>query len=181
MTILAELRTAGRQRFGELGVWVYDEWGRLNTAFFGGQNRPGAIYWTAAIRNESLGCYYFTQNVIYLNKDLVRPIYPVPMAKWCLQHLNQRLASDVLLHEMIHQKIHQTGGWEGATSHNNERFVDEVNRLAKLLDLDVKAQIISTRKSQNNSKQNNKPGYLTSGELVHFPYFTRPSDYYRQF
>jgi hypothetical protein len=113
-----------------------------------------------------------------LFKGLVRPHYPIPRAKWSLEHLNRRLASDVLLHEMIHQAVHQGGGWRGESSHNNEQFVNEVNRIAKLLDLNVTAKVIQTKMVDGKPTRIVESGSLTLKELLHFPYATRPREYY---
>jgi hypothetical protein len=178
MTTFEELKTDGIEMFGDVGAWAYDEWNRLNETYFEGKNRPGAIHWVTSAKNQSLGWYSSSENIIYLFKGLVRPQYITPMAKWSLDHLNQRLASDVLLHEMIHQAIHQSGGWRGESSHNNERFVKEVNRIAKLLDLKVTARVIKTKMIDNKPTRAVEPGFLTLEELLHFPYATRPHEYY---
>jgi len=178
MEAFSELKATGIQMFGEVGAWAYDEWNKLNQGFFEGKNRPGAIYWISAARHERLGCYLFSENIIYLYKGLVRPRYPTNTYKWCLKNLNQRLARDVLLHEMIHQRIHQSGGWSGETSHNNQRFVAEVNRIAKLLEMDVTAKIINNAKSNRKPIPNDDTGCLSLVEISNFPYSSRPYAYY---
>jgi hypothetical protein len=178
MATFDELKTEGTQMFGEVGAWAYDEWIDLNAAYFGAKNTPGPIYWILKPQNKSLGCYFFSKNIIYLYKGLVRPVYPTSMPKWCLDNLNKRLASDVLLHEMIHQTIHQTGGWTGESSHNNERFLDEVNRIAKLLGLQATAKVIKSKMIDGKSTRYVEPGCLNLEEISDFPYATRSYDYY---
>jgi len=173
-----ELKAEGIQIFGEVGAWAYDEWIDLNAAYFGAKNTPGPIYWILKPQNKSLGCYFFSKNIIYLYKGLVRPVYPTSIPKWCLDNLNKRLASDVLLHEMIHQTIHQTGGWTGESNHNNERFVDEVNRISKLLDLQATAKVIKSKMIDGRSTRYVEPGCLNLEEISNFPYATRSYDYY---
>ncbi|MBL7179585.1 MAG: hypothetical protein ABIK98_15630 [Pseudomonadota bacterium] len=178
MATFDELKTSGIEIFGAVGAWAYDEWGLLNETYFDGKNTPGAIDWVPADHNGSLGCYSSGENRIFLFKGLARPRYPTNMPKWCLENLNKRLASDVLLHEMIHQHIYQTGGWEGETSHNNERFVGEINRIAKLLELNVTAKVITPKMVDDKLFRQVAPGCLTLNEICYFPYSTRPYEYY---
>jgi hypothetical protein len=176
----SELRTLASKRFGGLGVWTYDEWRRLNEIFFYGRNNVGPIVWWTASPDESLGYYAAADNIIYLNEHLLKPVYPMPCRKWDVDHMNKRLASDVILHEMIHQKIHQSGGWEGESSHNNSKFVAEVNRIAKLLGLCVKARVLKSDGLQGETMRSERSGYLTMRGLFYFPYASRPSSYYRK-
>ena len=164
--------------FGDVGAWAYDEWKKLNAEYFESRNQLGPIYWVSVPENRSLGCYSSSENIIYLHKGMVRPPYPTNIYKWCLENLNQQLASDVLLHEMIHQTIHQNGGREGGNSHNNERFVEEVNRIAKLLGLDVTAEVMENAKADRKPKPDDVPGCMTLVELSNFPYSARPYEYY---
>lgn len=164
--------------FGDIGAWAYDEWKKLNAEFFESRNQLGPIYWVSITENRSLGCYSFPENIIYLHKGMVRPRYPTNNAQWGFENLNQKLASDVLLHEMIHQMIHQSGGWEGDNSHNNERFVGEVNRIAELLGLDVAAEVIKNADTDRKPKSRDGSGCMTIVELYNFPYSARPYEYY---
>lgn len=178
MTTFAELKKEGAQLFGEVGAWAFDEWKRLNETYFNRKNIAGAIVWGSTPKGESLGYYSVTENLIYLHKHLMRPVYPTSGIKWGMRHLNKKFASDVLLHEMIHQTVHQTGGWVGETSHNNERFVEEVDRIAKLLGMDVMAEVIKQEMIQCKVTWHVEPGCLTLNELSEFPYSSRPYNYY---
>lgn len=178
MTTFAELKKEGVQLFGDFGAWAFDEWKRLNETYFNGKNIVGGIVWGSALKGESMGYYYATENLIYLHKHLMRPVYPTSGIKWEIRHFNKKIASDVLLHEMIHQAIHQTGGWVGETSHNNERYVQEVDRIAKLLGMDVRAKVIKQKMIQDKATWHVEPGCLTLKELYEFPYLSRPYNYY---
>lgn len=178
MEMFAELRNTGTELFGAVGAWVFDEWKDLNKTFFSGKNKSGPIIWGTSLQDESLGYYFVSENLIYLHKNLMRPVYPSNDLKWGIDHLNKTLTRDVLLHEMIHQAIHQTGGWEGQDSHNNHRFVQEVNRIAELLGLDVKARVIKQKKGREKVTRLSQQRYLTLKELYHFPYSSRPGAYY---
>jgi hypothetical protein len=178
MTLFSELKKTGKKLFGDFGAWAFDEWKTLNKTFFNGEIVPGEIIWGSTPNDRNLGYYLVAENLICLHKNLMRPIYPTNPLKWEFRHFNKKKAGDVLLHEMIHQRIHQTGGWVGETSHNNERFVAEVNRIAKLLGMDIKARVIKPGTARSTTSRPAEPGYLTLGELIHFPYGSRDSKYY---
>jgi hypothetical protein len=178
MATWADLKSRAEKRLGELGAWAYDEWKMLNDTFFDGKNKPGPIVWGSTPQDRSLGYYRVSENLIYLHKNLMRPVYPTAAFNWGIRHLNKRVASDVLLHEMIHQKVNQTGGWVGQTSHNNERFVEEVNRIAGVLGMDIKARVIKQTTTRNSPTWNIEPGYLTLEKLSDFPYSSRTYSYY---
>ncbi len=178
MATWADLKSQGMKRFGEMVAWAFDEWKMLNDTFFDGENKPGAIIWGSTPQGKSLGYYHVSENLIYLHKNLMRPVYPTTDFKWGIRHLNKRVASDVLLHEMIHQRVKQTGGWVGETSHNNESFVEEVNRIAGLLDMDIKAKVIKQTTTQGKRIWHVEPGCITFKELSDFPYSSRPYNYY---
>jgi hypothetical protein len=178
MTTFAELKKESVQSFGDFGAWAFDEWKSLNETYFNGKNIAGGIVWGSTPKGDSMGYYYAAENLIYLHRHLMRPIYPTGNINWGIRHINKKIASDVLLHEMIHQSIHQTGGWEGEASHNNERYVQEINRIAKLLGLDVKARVIKKKMIHGKVTWHEEPGCLTLKELYEFPYYSRPNNYY---
>ncbi|MFH2219911.1 MAG: hypothetical protein ABII68_09670 [Pseudomonadota bacterium] len=180
MDVFSELRSSGEKRFGEIGAWTYDEWMSLNETCFDGKIVAGPIFWGKTPDDRSIGYYSWKENLIFLHKTLVRPPYPTPFPKWDICNLNKKFAGDVLLHEMIHQMIYQTGGWKGDTSHNNERFVGEINRIAGLLALDVSAKVIRQKKIDGRLKWQVEPGCLSYKEMSEFPYSSRPEGYYRQ-
>ena len=178
MSTFAGLKIEAIKTFGHFGEWVFDEWKKLNDTFFYGENIVGEIIWAATPQDRSLGCYFPDKNLIVLHKTLMRPVYPTITLNWEPRHLNKRKVSDVLLHEMIHQRVHQTGGWEGENSHNNLRFVNEVNRIAKLLGIDIKAKVIQWQTIHGKITPCVKSGCLNMEELSNFPYSSRSRNYY---
>ncbi len=178
MSTFEELKIKAIKAFGNFGAWVFDEWKQLNDTFFYGENIVGEIIWGSTPQDRSLGYYSPDENLIVLHKTLMRPVYPTNDLKWEFRHLNKRKASDVLLHEMIHQRVRQAGGWEGDNSHNNEQFVNEVNRIVKLLDINIKAKVIQREINQGKTTPNVEPGCLNLEELSNFPYSSRPRNYY---
>jgi hypothetical protein len=178
MSKFAELKIKAIKGFGDFGAWVFDEWKTLNDTLFYGENIVGEIIWGVTPWDRSLGYYSPGENRIVLHKTLMRPVYPTSDLNWKFRHLNKRKASDVLLHEMIHQRVHQTGGWEGENSHNNHRFVDEVNRIANQLNIDINAKVIQRQTIQGKTIPWVEPGCLSSKELSNFPYSSRNPNYY---
>lgn len=178
MSTFAELKIEAIKAFGNFGAWVFDEWKKLNDTFFNGENIVGEIIWGSTPQDRSLGYYSPDKNRIVLHKTLMRPVYPKIYLNWEPRHLNKRKVSDVLLHEMIHQRVHQTGGWIGETSHNNEQFVNEVNRIAKLLGIYIKAKVIQWETIHGKTTPCVEPGCLNLKELSNFPYSSRNQNYY---
>lgn len=178
MSTFSELKIRAIKAFGNFGAWVFDEWKKLNDTFFYGENIVGEIIWGSTPQDRSLGYYSPDENLIVLHKTLMRPVYPTSDLKWEFRHLNKRKARDVLLHEMIHQRIHQIGGWEGENSHNNRQFVNEVNRIAKLLNIDIKAKVIQRETVHDKTLPCVEPRCLNLKELSNFPYSSRSPNYY---
>lgn len=178
MTPFEDLKKTGIKLFGDFGAWAFDEWKRLNKTFFNEENVPGEIVWKSTPDDRSLGYFSASENLICLHTCLMRPRYPTSSLKWKFRNFNRRKAGDVLLHEMIHQRIHQTGGWAGETSHNNQRFVEEVNRIAKLLGMDIRAQVIEPGTDTDKRSRPDDPECLTLNQLIHFPYSVRDAQYY---
>jgi len=178
MSTFAELKIKAIKAFGNFGVWVFDEWKKLNDTFFYGENIVGEIIWGSTPQDRSLGYYSPDKNLIVLHKTLMRPVYPTSDLKWEHRHLNKRKVSDVLLHEMIHQRVHQAGGWIGESSHNNKRFVEEVIRIAKLLDIDIKRKVTHWETIHGKTTPCVEPGCLNLKELSNFPYSSRNHNYY---
>jgi hypothetical protein len=178
MSTFTELKIKATKVFGDFGAWVFDEWKKLNDAFFYGENIIGEIIWGTTPQDRSLGYYSPNENLIVLHKTLMRPVYPTSDINLKLRHLNKKKVSDVLLHEMIHQRVHQTGGWEGENSHNNERFVNEVNRIANQLNIDINAKVIQRETIHDKTIPCVKSGCLNIEELSNFPYSSRPHNYY---
>jgi hypothetical protein len=100
------------------------------------------------------------------------------------------MAEDVLLHEMLHQKIQQTLGFtrdEKGQCHNFQPWCDEINRLNPMLGLEGKATIIKQKRvkapgqTEGKGRQTWLPsgdGTLTRKELSTWPYTLRSKDYY---
>jgi hypothetical protein len=129
-----------RHYHGEQGVWPYTLYTRINERFFNGELPWPHISWALTAHGACLGYAATTGRppVIVLHPSVLGGTerenpwgYPAGWLGGCF-------AFDLLLHEAVHVSVeHRLGGWrdKGNTSHNNEVWVAEVNRLAPLLGL----------------------------------------------
>ena len=178
ITSYSELRNAAVTFFGDLGKWSYDEWAKLNELYFDNQNKPGAILWGLTPHGGSLGFFIPTYNRMTLHTSLVLPSSDAP---WDIKHLGKKYASDVILHEMIYQHIHQLSlPTEGYSSHDNESWCDQLNRLGPMLGLKdmPKAVIIKQKRVEGKVTWYVPPGCMTRKELSKFPHSQRTEEYY---
>ena len=182
---LTDLRSFGEHCWGEFGGWVYDEWADLNDQYFGSL-RPSGIIWGLTPHGRALGYYQPQFDVITLHKSLVDPHSSAPWGIPAYQ-LNKIFASDVLLHEMIHQKIHQTDmDATGKSSHNNGAWASEVTRIAKIMGLNAKAIEVKQRRVDGQVCWAPIDGHMTIQDISHFPqvwrlgvpHSVRPGAYY---
>jgi hypothetical protein len=134
-----------RHYHGERGLFAYEAFEHINATLFGGSLPWPHIVW--GITPHS-GCLGLTRSkgpgpVITLHRSILGGTEkPDP---WGMdpRYLGVRYAYDVLIHESMHVKVEYVlGGWRGKgdTSHNNDLWIAEVNRLAPLLGIsDVSA------------------------------------------
>lgn len=159
---------------GGYGVWAYDTWAEHNAAMFAGDLAPGGITWGLTPHGHSLGYYEPWRNHITLHSSLVAPRGDA----WRMGRLlGPRFASDVLLHEMVHQAIAQRGITD-KESHNSEAWASEITRISALLGLDCKAQVEKPRRIAGKVKRAPQEGYLSRGAMASWPHSVRPADYY---
>jgi len=172
---------------GDLGTWLYDTWASHNQAYFDGRLRPCGIVWGITPHGHALGHYQFALNVITLHTNLI--MEQESINPWGIGgKLGERFASDVLLHEMIHQanqqdypdgmaRVHDD---HNLTSHNNEFWVSEVNRIAPLLGLHIKASLIKRKRIDGKQKWLPDENCISRDELSRFPYPLKPDVYYAE-
>lgn len=190
------LRAASEVTHGAIGAWMFDQWASINDHYFGGALETIALVWALTPHGSALGFFDGGIPRITLHPSLIDPR---SADLWGMGRiLGERQASDVLLHEMIHQAIFQahgnSGKDEGTSSHNNAYWVSEVNRISSLLGLNVKAQVVRQRRVvistylDDNGKERRitKPrwvaneGFLELSELSSFPQSCRPEKYYER-
>ena len=166
--------------------WAYDRWQDLNQKYFGGLLKVGPIQWGLTEHGHFLGSYLQDTNKITLHTSLIQP----QSSAWGSRGLlGERMAEDVILHEMIHQHIYQTLGTtrdNKGQCHNFEPWCDEINRLNPLLGLDGKATVTKQKRvKEEGAKGNGRvtwvrsgDGTLTRKQLSSYPHSLRPREYY---
>ena len=128
-----------RHYHGTKGTWAYALFQELNERFFAGELPWPHITWALTPYGSCLGyAYQAGPAIIVLHPSLLGGTEK--HNPWRVPHawLGWRFAADVLLHEAMHLSvIYRLGGWcgPGTTSHNNEAWVKEVNRLMPLLNI----------------------------------------------
>ena len=166
--------------------WAYDTWKSLNETYFNGELKVGPIQWGLTEHGHSLGHYTPSVNKITLHTSLLKPYSNA----WNYDGLlGERMAEDVILHEMLHQSIYQTIGTtrnEKGQCHNYQPWCDEINRLNPMLGLPGKATIIKQRRiKEEGVKGNGKVTWMPSGDgtltlkqLSTWPHSLRSNGYY---
>jgi len=185
MANFEEYRQAATIYYGDLGAWLYDTWKNHNEKYFNGELKPGALIWGITPYGRSLGFYRYGINEITLHCKYVEPD---ESKLWQISNLREKSASDVLLHEMVHQKIYQKYGHngQGISSHNNKYWIAEILRLSPMIGISgIKADIIKQKRIKDKSKKGSgkvtwyvPDGHLTRQELSTWPHCLRPNGYY---
>lgn len=182
------LKAAARLEYGEhIGAWAYDTWRELNARYFAGELEVIPITFGLTAHGRALGFCSpayppYPLGRIVLHASLLEP--GENSNPWqILPLLGKRFASDVLLHEMVHQHIYArgvdgTGLWY--SSHNNEHWCKEVNRLAGLLELDApRAQVVKRKRIDNSVKWKEDEGCMALKDISTFPHSFTSEAYYR--
>lgn len=170
------LKSSGKIMWGEWGAWMYDTWAEHNEKFFSGELKLGGIVWGLVPHGFGLGCYNIFCNVIVLHTAIAEK------GNWRIWNICSDIlfASDILLHEMMHQHIHQTG-IEGKTisTHDSEGWVAEINRIAPILRFDMKAELVKRRRVKGGGLTwEPRDGYPSIDDMSHFPHLWRSVDFY---
>jgi hypothetical protein len=170
---------------GWYGLWAYQKWEDFNKVYFGGQLVVGGIYWGITPHGKSYGFFEGWRNGITLHMSLIDPNGRDPWGQGKL--MGERMAEDVLVHEMMHQAIYQRGGDPSRFTHNSQLWCNEVNRMIPLLGIDtelVAEEIKQKRVKEDGVKGNGKViwdcpiGAITRKALASFPQPLRPDGYY---
>lgn len=170
----ATLRAAAMHIWRDYGAWVYDTWAAINREYFAGELAPPGIVFGLPPHARRMGNYETAYNLITLHNGLLEQDQA---NLWGIDAwVFKTLAWDVLLHEMIHQRV-QTSGCDYG-SHNNDAWVAEVNRIAPRLGLPPNAQVIPQMKKGNSLIWVMEEGAMHRRELSRWPYLSRPRSYY---
>ena len=179
------LKQAASISDGGYGVWAYDKWAEFNNKYFEGQLIVGGIFWGLTPHGGSLGYFEGWRNAITLHVSLIDPNGRNPWDQGKL--MGEKMGSDVLLHEMMHQAIHQKGGDPSPNHHISQLWCDGINRLIPMIGIDtdlVAKPIKQMRVREAGVKGNGKvswvvsDGGMTRNTLSSFPHSLRPDGYY---
>ena len=178
------LREVAELYYPLVGPWTFDTWKDLNQKYFNGELKVGPIEWGLTKHGHALGYYSQQTNKITLHPSLLKP----HSRAWEYGGLlGERMAEDVILHEMLHQHLYQEfGPITNKKGHNTQLWCDEINRLNLLLGLDGKATISKQRRVKGEGakgvgKVKWMPfgdGTLTLNQLSSWPHSLRPTGYY---
>lgn len=128
-----------KECYGRKGVWAHEIFDFINASYFGGRLPHAHIIWELTPYG---GCHAWAccshekrrQPVVTLHPALLES--SAPDGPWGISRrwLGPALIFDTLLHECIHIHIEtRLGGQDGPTSHNCDRWVRQINRLAPIL------------------------------------------------
>jgi len=177
------LKASGELIWGPWGAWAYDTWAELNKQYFDNKLKIGGIIWGLTPHGGALGIYFPRHNLIVLHTMLAerRNWHP-----WDIKG-DDAYARDVLLHEMIHMSIRQSGVLVGKDHHNNPAWAAEINRVAKLLGIDVHAECIKQRRVRDGNGKTTRQrtrapveGNLELKDISRFPHSVRPAGFYKK-
>ena len=178
---IGELRRAARTFYGDVGAWAYDVWEELNDRHFGGRLTPGPITWGLTPYGGCIGYYDAVRNEITLHPSLIRP----GERAWNLHALlGRRYTTDVLIHEMLHQKLHLIDGLPVGDQHNTDPWCAEIARLSAELGLTcpparpVKPRRIRDEDGKSRVARVPLDGHLAQMDLARWPHSLRPRAYY---
>jgi len=177
-----EMRVASEALWPGVGSWAYDVWADHNDRYFDNALEPAAIVWGLTPHGHALGsCSHSQPTRITMHTSLLQPSGDA----WKIGHkLGRAFASDVLLHEMIHQVIHERGdgrAWSGdKSSHNNEFWVAEVNRIAPKLGLPANAGVCKQRRTESGRRVVPPDGCMSRAALSSWPHSARPEGHYER-
>lgn len=179
--------------FGKYGRWLYEVWEKHNKAYFANQLHPPGIQCGLTPHGRTLGYYTPAYNTITIHWSLIgasgrNKAFPFRGKQYPFGlKPSKDLASDVLLHEMIHQYLFQTGQYKANDNgHMCDAWVNELNRIAPLIGL---GQYHFSCYKRTKQKKTRKDYYLALNDapkgkklasreaVVSFPYPLRP--YYK--
>jgi hypothetical protein len=170
--------------WGDHGGWLVDEWARLNEEYYGGQLEQPALVWGMTPHGHALGLYSHAGGSLHSSRITLHEslLLPKSASPWGIswKELNRKFASDVLLHEMLHQQIDEVQGVQrkGPSSHATTEWCEGIVRLGDMLGMSIKAEPVKPRRINGKVTRKARRGYLTQGQIASFPHSVRPPKFY---
>jgi hypothetical protein len=135
------VRLIGQTYYGENGLWLCQAFDAINRKLFAGTLPQPLITIEVTRWSRCIGWCWLTEGrpphvVIHptlfgVGESNNKPPWGLP-PRW----MGRRFVFDALLHECVHISVrHRLGGYEGQSSHNNAKWIAEVNRLCPLIGL----------------------------------------------
>jgi hypothetical protein len=135
------VRLIGQTYYGDNGLWLCHAFDAINRKLFGGTLPQPLLTIEMTRWSRCLGWCWLKEGrpphvVIHptlfgVGESNNEPPWGLPQ-RW----MGRRFAFDVLLHECVHISVrYRLGGHDGASSHNNSKWIAEVNRLCPLIGL----------------------------------------------
>jgi hypothetical protein len=135
------VRLIAQAYYGDDGRWLCHAFDAINQKLFGGTLPQPLLTIEMTRWSCCLGWCWLNEDrpprivihptILGVGQGGNKPPWGLPR-RW----MGRRFAFDVLLHECVHISVrHRLGGHEGPSSHNNEQWISEVNRLCPLIGL----------------------------------------------
>ena len=139
MKIEAACKLVAQTYYGDDAAWLYTAFEAINEQLFFGE-LPYPLIAIEITPHSSCLAWCSSSDTrpprIAIHPTLFGVREQGKKAPWGVPSawLGKRFAFDVLLHECMHVSVHyRLGGYDGPSSHNNDAWISEVNRLAPLL------------------------------------------------
>lgn len=182
--LLATMRAVARHYYGALGTFAYDAYEFINNTYYGGDLPVPMIQ--VGITGYG-GCMGLTkpsnddQPKIKLHPSTISPsaspsVTPTQRSVfgYSQNQLGVVFAYETLLHELVHVAVcYKIGEGKGDSSHNNEGWISEVNRISPLIGLpNVDAQLTKVQRVEvpgeltKTGRPQTKPAKVTKGNVT---------------
>jgi hypothetical protein len=176
-----DLREAQNALWGQAGAWAYDTWHQHNAALFSGELEYAGIVWGLTPHGALLG-HTSPSGRVTLHPSLVDPSGERPWG-WPAKRFTDRLASDVLAHELIHARLFALGAPrdESGGHHNRPEWAAEIVRLSPLLlGVEIRAEPVRPRRIDGKVTRRARRGFLPRAKIAGWPYSVRSASYYER-
>jgi len=133
------VRIVAKTYYGENGLWLCQTFDAINHKLFDGSLPQPLITIEMTKWSRCLGWCQLSEDLpprVIIHPTLFGLGESNSQPPWGLKNawMGKRLVFDVLLHECIHLSVrYRLGGYQGPTSHNNEQWISEVNRISPLI------------------------------------------------